>query len=281
MVGGIIFNQKRFKVREYVNVGLITLGIFLFNFFDKKAKSGGTTSMAGLFLLMLSLALDAYTGPNQDRLRRDPKLNPTIHQMMLWMNVFAVLMLTPLLLFYGGLDALNFITKYPRIIPDILIFGALSAFGQMFILMCMFRFNSLVITMITTTRKFFTILASVLWYGHHLGGAQWSGVSLVFLALGLDIYYKYFLPSDDKHGDKHGDKDKEKGKDKAPAASTAPAASSASKEAAANGSKSSAAASGGKASTSGKVGKKSAARDEEEEEYAPPKSAGRSGKKAK
>ena len=42
----------------------------------------------------------------------------------------------------------------------------------------------------TTTRKLFTILASVLYYGHVLTMQQWSGVALVFLGLTIDAVEK-------------------------------------------------------------------------------------------
>ena len=53
------------------------------------------------------------------------------------------------------------------------------------------NFNSLVLTTITTTRKFFTILSSVVLFGHSLVGPQWIGVALVFVALLLELAAKY------------------------------------------------------------------------------------------
>lgn len=44
---------------------------------------------------------------------------------------------------------------------------------------------------ICRTRKFFTILASVVMYGHALNGYQWAGVSLVFIGLSVEVYDKY------------------------------------------------------------------------------------------
>lgn len=42
----------------------------------------------------------------------------------------------------------------------------------------------------TTTRKLFTILFSVVLHGHYLSGQQWSGVALVFLGLAIDAWEK-------------------------------------------------------------------------------------------
>jgi len=71
------------------------------------------------------------------------------------------------------------------------LFGLLSAVGQCIILYAIKAFNSLAVTTITTTRKFFTILASVLIYGHSLAPLQWTGVALVFAGLGTEVWEKY------------------------------------------------------------------------------------------
>jgi len=46
-------------------------------------------------------------------------------------------------------------------------------------------------SLITTTRKFFTIIASVVLFGHAVNALQWIGVVAVFAGLGYDIYTKY------------------------------------------------------------------------------------------
>lgn len=60
---------------------------------------------------------------------------------------------------------------------------------QIFIYHTIAHFGPLTCSIITTTRKFFTILASVIIYGHSLLYRQWMGVALVFLGLGFDVYF--------------------------------------------------------------------------------------------
>ena len=50
-------------------------------------------------------------------------------------------------------------------------------------------FGPLTCSIFTTTRKFFTILASVLIFGHPMIGRQWLGTLLVFVGLSLDSFY--------------------------------------------------------------------------------------------
>lgn len=92
------------------------------------------------------------------------------------------------------MPAIDFCTRYPSIMVDILGYTALSAVGQMFIYMMISSFGSLVCSVTTTTRKFFTILVSVLYYGHALTDRQWLGVALVFAGLGLDVIVGYMQP---------------------------------------------------------------------------------------
>ena len=50
-------------------------------------------------------------------------------------------------------------------------------------------FGPLPCSIVTTTRKFFTVLASVLFFGNSLITRQWIGVGLVFAGLFMDGAY--------------------------------------------------------------------------------------------
>lgn len=67
---------------------------------------------------------------------------------------------------------------------------------QHFIFLMVTNFGPLACSIATTTRKFFTILASVLIFGHVLLSRQWVGTVLVFMGLGLDsVYGKELKPT--------------------------------------------------------------------------------------
>jgi UDP-galactose transporter B1 len=61
-----------------------------------------------------------------------------------------------------------------------LLFCLCGAVGQLFIFYTIKTFGSLTLTLITTTRKFFNILLSVLWNANPLLPAQWGAVGMVF-----------------------------------------------------------------------------------------------------
>lgn len=124
---------------------------------------------------------------------------PTADEMMLYMNTFAVFFVGVALLVSQQLvPAVSFCLEYPEINKDIIVFAICMAAGQIFIFWCIASYGPLVCSIVTTTRKFFTILFSVFWYGHEMGFWEWSGVTLVFLGLMYDIFSS--LSSDKKKG---------------------------------------------------------------------------------
>jgi UDP-galactose transporter B1 len=73
---------------------------------------------------------------------------------------------------------------------DLLLFCVCGAIGQLFIFFTIRRYGSLVTTIVTTTRKFFNILLSVLWVGNPLLVQQWIAVGMVFTGLFTSTYVK-------------------------------------------------------------------------------------------
>jgi UDP-galactose transporter B1 len=69
------------------------------------------------------------------------------------------------------------------------LFCVCSALGQIFIFLTVKNYGPLVLTTVTTSRKFFTIMASVVFFDHQLTGQQWFAVGLVFIGILLETYY--------------------------------------------------------------------------------------------
>lgn len=91
-----------------------------------------------------------------------------------------------------GANAIEFCQKYPEVIIYIFTASILAALGQICIFLLVSQFGALVCSVTTTTRKFFTIMASVILYGHHLAVRQWLGVALVFTGLFSNVLYHHF-----------------------------------------------------------------------------------------
>ena len=110
--------------------------------------------------------------------------------MMLWMNAWSTLILFVALTLTGELwQFVDFVQRFPFVVSFILQFAIMSAIGQLFIFLTIASFGPLVCSLITTTRKFFTVLISVLLFGNSLTSQEWLGTAFVFVGLGLDMFY--------------------------------------------------------------------------------------------
>jgi solute carrier family 35 (UDP-galactose transporter), member B1 len=127
---------------------------------------------------------------------------------MLWTNLYSILFFFPYAVMTGqlgnGMALLNHknLTSLSTISPtssmllkDIMLLATLAASGQFFIFYTIQEFSPIVCATITTTRKFFTILASVYKYGHVLSFGQWASVGLVFFGLYVQIFINLFHSS--------------------------------------------------------------------------------------
>ncbi|TKC50584.1 hypothetical protein EI555_011517 [Monodon monoceros] len=181
--------QKKYPMAKYLCVLLIVAGVALFMYKPKKVVGIEEHTVGyGELLLLLSLTLDGLTGVSQDHMRAHYQTGS--NHMMLNINLWSTLLLGAGILFTGELwEFLSFAERYPTIIYNILLFGLTSALGQSFIFMTVVYFGPLTCSIITTTRKFFTILASVILFANPISPMQWVGTVLVFLGLGLDAKF--------------------------------------------------------------------------------------------
>lgn len=204
--------QKRYPLYKYAVIGFVTLGVAVFTLYSpstaKKAakKSGAVNADAsqtvGLILLAVNLLFDGLTNTVQDHIFTSFK-GFTGPQMMCAQNIMSTaltvsyLLITPLLAATPlasslGLatselaDALAFITKYPAVGADVLMFSACGAIGQVFIFHTLAHFSSLLLVTVTVTRKMLTMVWSVWWFGHEITSMQWLGVGLVFGGIGAE-----------------------------------------------------------------------------------------------
>lgn len=190
MLLGVTVLRKKYPLTKYLCVLLIVLGVALFMYKPKSSGPSGDDHVFGYgeLLLLLSLTLDGLTGVSQDHMRAQCQTGS--NQMMLHINLWSSVFLGAGIVFTGEVwEFLSFTERYPSIIYSILLFSLTSALGQTFIFMTVVYFGPLTCSIITTTRKFFTILASVILFSNPISGLQWVGTFLVFLGLGLDAKF--------------------------------------------------------------------------------------------
>lgn len=202
MLMNIVLYRRKFPLYKYVCVILITLGVSGFMLLapvdeHKISKKGAVnSSLYGLFLVAINLTLDGVTNSTQDQIFHRFKVSG--QQMMCFMNLFMSAFMTGWLLFFSvwhGANselsqAVQFCQTHPAILQDIVLFSICGALGQCFIFYTLEQYGSLSLVTVTVTRKLFTILLSVVAYGHKLNPQQWIMVAVVFSGIGLEAYVK-------------------------------------------------------------------------------------------
>ena len=151
--------------------------------------------LLGNALLLLSLACDGFTSPLQERIFAGSRPSPI--QMMMMNNFYAALIsgVVAFGLTNQAVDAIDFCQRHPEVYSSLALVSILAAFGQICIFFLVSDFGALTTSIATTVRKFFTILGSIVFYGHFLSSRQWGGVALVFLGLVLNSSWKYLAPA--------------------------------------------------------------------------------------
>ncbi|XP_058821721.1 solute carrier family 35 member B1 homolog [Topomyia yanbarensis] len=189
MLLGVMFGRKSYTLQKYFFVLLIVIGVVMFMFKEGKSNNSPLEQEGlGQLLLIMSLTMDGLLGAIQERMRQHS--SPSGQHMMLAMNGWSSLFLVPALLITGeGIEFTAFAIKYPQMLAHLATLALAGALGQLFIFMMVSSYGALACSVVTTTRKFFTVLCSVLLFGNNLSSRQWLGTILVFTGLFADMFY--------------------------------------------------------------------------------------------
>ena len=181
MAGSLLLGGASYTVREYLQVAAIIGGTAIVSM-GKKKGSGAPSSTMGVVYIVLSLVLDGVTAGFQKRLKTDTAaagVKPKPYDFMFWTNLF---MCITAVVIAGGLGELTsgmaFCSANPEIYSKIIKFAICSAVGQSFIFYTIANFDPLVLSTVTTTRKIFSVLLSIVLKGHPLSAMGWSGIGL-------------------------------------------------------------------------------------------------------
>lgn len=185
MLLGVLIGRKSYAAQKYLFVLVIVAGVGMFIFQNKADAKVGEHVVIGNILLASSLLMDGMTGAIQDRMRSVSRPSPM--NFMMFVNGWSSGILIAIMAVSGeGRDLINFAVKYPEVIWQMLLVVLVGTIGQVFISAMIANFGSLPLSLVTTTRKFFTVLISVVVYEHSLNSMQWIAAAMIFTALLLD-----------------------------------------------------------------------------------------------
>jgi solute carrier family 35 (UDP-galactose transporter), member B1 len=209
MILGQIVEGRRYSNEEWMAAVLISFGIVAFHFSrmfeslsfvasDKDVNAKDTfwsNSQFGMALLLFSLLMDGLLSSTQNLLKRRSNgfRPPTAVETMLYVNLYALVFVIPLSIAQGQWEAgLLTLSDSARrghhvVFWNLLMINLVVGVGQIFIFLTIQLYSSMIVTTITTTRKFLTILLSVWTFGHRFTILQWAAIVLVFAGLYLVI----------------------------------------------------------------------------------------------
>lgn len=162
LIMNVLLYRRKFALHKYLVVAMVTAGITMFMAFGSEGAGGHKkrgvqeSSLWGLFLLVVNLAIDGATNSTQDEIFS--KFRVTGQQMMFWINAFSTFITTLLLVFplphiptiHPGhnwereiVQAYDFIQTHPDVVVPLAQFALTGALGQLFIFETLQHFGSL------------------------------------------------------------------------------------------------------------------------------------------
>jgi len=181
MVGSLLLGGATYELREYLQVVAIIGGAAIVSM-GKKKGGGSTSSTMGVAYIVLSLVLDGVTAGFQKRVKAETAkagVKPKPYDFMFWTNLFMCLTAVVISTGLGEVGSgIAYCSANPEIITMIMKFAICSAVGQSFIFYTIANFDPLVLSTVTTSRKIFSVLLSILLKGHSLSLMGWSGIAL-------------------------------------------------------------------------------------------------------
>jgi solute carrier family 35 (UDP-galactose transporter), member B1 len=183
MLTGTVLYRKKYSLSEYMSVLAIGVGVALFAVSSGKAKGAlhDSNPLLGYSLVLLNLLLDSLTNTAQDELHRTYPDVTSLH-MMCWTNFWGGLYYA--IAFFGltgtGVKVISFCLEHKEAAVHLLSFCVCGALGQLGIFYTVASYGTLVCSIVCTTRKFFSILLSVILAAAVLTMTQSCAVVLVF-----------------------------------------------------------------------------------------------------
>lgn len=188
MVHLVIYRTPIPRTKKLVAV-IVTLGITIFTLDGKKTgakKDEESKSVLGFVLLGMSLFLDGLTNAKQDKLFQNAKQKISGAHLMFALNLFLIMWNALYMLLWDrnqlskGVQMLH---ADPQIGRYLLAYACCGAVGQCFIFYTLEKYGSLVLVMVTVTRKMVSMLLSIVVYGHSVSVQQWVGILIVFVGV--------------------------------------------------------------------------------------------------
>ncbi|KAG5859863.1 uridine diphosphate-like transporter [Encephalitozoon hellem] len=178
--------RRTLSCRKYLSLGLISLSVLSFSFFDKRSTSTSGFSIIGILVLVTSLLADGIINSGQDHLFRTFKISS--FQMMYYTNLFRFLISFTIILLTDNLKySIGFIKSTPEVVPDLFLYSTFNILGQIVIYSMVRSHGSITLTTVNLTRKMFSIFLSLIVFGHKIEKVQALSILGVLGSIALEM----------------------------------------------------------------------------------------------
>ena len=180
-----VYSNKLKVMVIFVSIGLV---LFFFgkegsNEISSSATSSTWAGVFGYFGLLAALSFDGLAALVAVRISKFPHPASPYH-MQLYMNLWSLGIVFTYCVISGRIFVIfKFIAQFSSVLKVLSVLGVLNGLGQLFIFATITTFDPLVLSLITTTRKVFTIVLSAAVYRHSLNAMQWIAVCCLFFGL--------------------------------------------------------------------------------------------------
>lgn len=182
---GALIVGKRYTLRKVLFVLTIVFGVGLFIFKDKYEEKDGEDPLLGSALIGISLLFDGLCGATEDKMRATSK--PTAFSLMYYMFMWSTVFHSIGVVASGEIPKfIDFVSRNPEILKYIGGIVFVGSIGQLFITRMIVSFGALPLCITTTTRKFVSMILSVIIYQNSLSLRQWFAAVLIFGTLLVD-----------------------------------------------------------------------------------------------
>ncbi|EDO17371.1 hypothetical protein Kpol_1060p27 [Vanderwaltozyma polyspora DSM 70294] len=185
----------------------VTIGVTIFtiggNSKGSKLKDNDKhPSAMGFVMLLSSLFMDGLTNATQDKMLKSNRKNNSKNSkdrlitgahLMFALNMFIIIWNLSYLMFIDKSQwqhSLKMMTLDPVIVKYLITYAICGAIGQCFIFFTLQNYGSLVLVMITVTRKMVSMLLSIVVFGKSIKPFQWIGIFVVFAGISWEAIAK-------------------------------------------------------------------------------------------
>ena len=186
---------KKYPLKKYVNVMIITTGVALFmGGGDSTGKKGGdigasnsaAATLIGGILLTTSLCFDGATGAYEDKLMAVHNVEPfdLMYNIQFGKSFISFIAL----IITNNLDA--FLDTIHQGGFMLVVLGLTGALGQVFVFVTISKFGALNCALIGLIRKILSLILSFMLYGHTMNAFQTIGLALSLSAMIANFYEK-------------------------------------------------------------------------------------------